>query len=74
MTQTLTEQLLEETRERAENYAARIGYLEAENHAMSAELTSVRREAQRRIDDLTLQVDQLERALQSSRRREEANR
>ena len=70
MTQTLTEQLLEETRERCLAHADHVGRLIAENDALKAELLSVRREDQRRIDALGLQVSQLERALQDSRRRE----
>ena len=70
MTQTLTEQLLEETRERCLAHADHVGRLIAENDALKVELVSVRREAQRRIDALGLQVSQLERALQDSRQRE----
>ena len=60
---TLTEQLLEETRERAEAYAERIGRLEADNHVLEAELAEVRREAQRRVDDLSVQLEQARAAL-----------
>ena len=70
MTQTLTERLLEETRERCLAHADHVGRLIAENDALETELAEVRREAQRRIEALGLQVSQLERALQDSRRRE----
>ena len=70
MTQTLTERLLEETRERCLAHADHVGRLIAENDALETELAEVRREAQRRIEALGLQVSQLERALLVSRRRE----
>lgn len=70
MTQSLTERLLEETRERCLAHADHVGRLIAENDALETELAEVRREAQRRIEALGLQVSQLERALLVSRRRE----